>query len=521
MNKNFLYILILILVLSISSLACSKKGATSKVSEKKVILALQSDINSFDPAFSVDVASGKVLSKLYSALFTFDSKGKLIGDAAENWKLSKDGRIYTIKLKEGLTFSNGMPLSSEDAFFTFNRLADPKTASPRSWIMQNVAGYQDFQNKKIQNLTGLKVIDPYTLEITLSKPFSPFISLLAMVGSYILPSAENGKYSSKEYLAKQPCGTGPYILKKRSANNFIHITPKNKNMLPIVFRIIPEASTRIAEFRANNLDMISVPPIELPYFKKTFPKQLKSVQKLNVYYLGMNNQSKIFKNKKIRQAMNFAVNRKAIVDNLLDGSAILAEGPVPPVLLRSPEKYAYSFSPEKAKDLLKEAGLETPLEIEIWQRSGNSQRDALIAIAEDLKVSGFAPKIVTMEWSALKENINKGNADCFFMSWSADYPDAENFLYPLFHSSNFGSNGNRAFYSDPEIDSLLEKAAAAPSIQEQKALYTNIRDKIIEQAPWVFLWHEIETFAFSNKIVPFSPNPIFNAENGSNFKLRP
>lgn len=500
-------------------MACNKNKADSKISEQKVILALQSDINSFDPAFSVDVASGKVLSKLYSALFTFTPSGELIGDIAEKWDLSDNGKKYTITIKKGITFSNNLPLRAGDIIFTFNRLADPETASPRAWIMQNVSGYKKMQEKKAKTLSGLKIIDSHRFEINLSKPFAPFVSLLAMVGSYILPSAENGKYSQMDYLAQQPCGSGPYILKKRSINNFIHLLPKDDKMLPIVFRIIPEASTRIAEFRANNLDMITVPPIELPYFQKLFKNRLKNVEKLNTYYLGFNNQSGIFKNKKIRQAVNFSINRKSIVNNLLDGSAVIADGPVPPVLLPKIKQYPYTFSPEKAKKLLKETGIKLPLEIEIWQRSGNSQRDALIAICEDMKLSGFKPKIVTMEWSALKDNINKGNADCFFMSWSADYPNAENFLYPLFHSSNFGSNGNRSFYSNKTVDSLLEKAAAAPSLQEQKKLYIKARDKIIEQAPWVFLWHEIETFAFSKKLKPFSPNPIFNAENGSNFKL--
>jgi peptide/nickel transport system substrate-binding protein/oligopeptide transport system substrate-binding protein len=520
MSKKNIFI-ILILTLNLFCLPACKTKNKNIINSNDVILSIQSDITSYDPAFSVDVDSGRILSKLYSGLFKFDDSGNIIGDLAEKWTIKNKGKQYLITLKKGIRFSNGKNLTSKDVLYTFNRLSSPKTGSPRSWILKYVSGFEEFQKNKTSSLSGIRAIDDFTIEINLIKPFTPFISMLAMVGSYILPELSDEKNNSKTFFDINVCGCGTYLLKSTIRNNIIHLVPKNKSNLPLIFRIIPDPATQIAEFRANNLDMINIPFGELKYFKKNYDKSMiKSVEKLNVYYLGLNNNSGLFKNVKIRQALNYAVNTKSIVNDLLDGSAKASKGPVPSILLEDMNNYPFYFSPEKSKKLLNDAGIKIPVKIEIWQKNGNKQKDTLIAMAEDMKTCGFEPKINTMEWSALKEAINNGKAECFFLSWSADYPDAENFLYPLFHSSNWGSNGNRARFSDNKVDELLDNACTITNKIKQKEVYIKARDRIVELAPWVFLWHGIETFAFSKKIKPFIPNPIYNAENGTNFVLR-
>jgi len=199
----------------------------------------------------------------------------------------------------------------------------------------------------------------------------------------------------------------------------------------------------------------------------------------------------------------------------------LAKGPVPPPLTsnQNEAKETYSYQPEKAKSLLRQAGLTLPLKAKLYLNQDKEGLSIVTFIKEDLAKVGIDLTLVTRDWSAFKEAINKGDADCFFLSWWADYPDIENFLFPTFHSKNFGAGGNRSFYKNQFVDQELERAQQTPAREERLAIYQQVQNRIVEEAPWVFLWHRKDFFVHQPWIKDFKLHPIYTMEKGTEIVL--
>jgi len=204
---------------------------------------------------------------------------------------------------------------------------------------------------------------------------------------------------------------------------------------------------------------------------------------LNAYYLGINCQKKPFDDVRVRQALNYAIDKKAIIETVLQNQGVLSHGPIPSTLPGYNCKLpAYERNTQKAKELLKDAGCPN-LTMKIYQKPSREALNITEVIQSQLSDVGITAKIVQVEWSALKEMINQGKCDTFYMAWLADYPDAENFLAPLFHSANFGAGGNRAQYKNEKVDKLIETAQATTDEKKRNKIYQQIETIIHDDAP--------------------------------------
>ncbi|PKK91170.1 MAG: hypothetical protein CVV64_05215 [Candidatus Wallbacteria bacterium HGW-Wallbacteria-1] len=503
---------------SLGGCSCSQSGKTGSrgPSSGAVTLCIPSDITGLDPAFCVDVDSGAIAALIHSGLVKFNDSGDLAGDLASSWTISPNGLDYTFQLDSSRSFSNGSPVTSEDVVHSLNRLADPSTGSSRGWMLQRVKGYDDLINGRSERLAGIRSEMPGKLTIILDKPFSPFLSMMATVNTYIIPKTWN-KPKGQEI----PPGAGPYTLTEWKRDDRLIFTPKSPSLNPVTIRIIPDPSTMVAEFRAGNLDLIKIPTSELSWFRKNRKNHTLSVPNLNVYYIGMNNRVEPFNRADIRQAANLAIDRKTIISTVLEGTGVISAGPVPPGLSTEMDTIEpLKHDPEKARKLLRESGLPLPVKMELWQKTGNKDREAVQAIKGYLDEVGFDVTIVQADWSTLLEAANNGKAPCFYMSWSADYPDPENFLFPLFHSSNWGSNGNRACFSSPQVDQLLQNAVSTTDRKVRLTLFSRAQKLIVERAPWIFLWHRTDFYCFSDRMKPITPPSIYNAEKGEGYKFQ-
>lgn len=503
------------------SIGCAKRE------EGILRIRLSADVTSLDPALIVDVSGGVVASKLYNGLVRYDEELRIIPDLASKWQVLEDGRVYTFELKTGVKFTNNREVTAEDIKYSFKRILDPRTRSPRQWVFERVKGSREFIEGKAEDVAGLKVLDRNTIQIELEKPFAPFIGFLAMSAAYVVPMEEVRRLG--EEFGEHPVGTGPFsLLEWRHDEEILLLANQNYFEGPprikgIAYRIIPQDLTAIAEFTSGGLDIMGIPSAEFPRFMNDlrFRPYILQQPGLNVYYLGLNCSKPPFDRLRVRQALNYAIDKELILKAILADRGIISHGPIPPVIAGFNEAIpAYPYDPDKAKELLIEEGLGDGLSMKIYQRTSQEALSITQAIQAQLKRVGIKAEIVSLEWSAFKEAINKGEADAFYLAWLADYPDAENFLFPLFHSSNIGASGNRSRFSNKEIDALLEKAISTIDEKRRLELYKEIESRIHKAAPWVFLWHLKEYALHQPWVKNLKLYPIYNGDKATGILLQ-
>jgi len=488
-------------------------------------LRLNSNPTTLDPALIVDVTGGVIGAKLFNGLVRLDEKLRVVSDIAKEWKISEDGKTYTFYLKKGVKFSNGREVTAYDFKYSFERILNPDTRSPNTWVLEKIKGARDFMNGKGGTVSGLRVKDKFTLEIVLEEPFSPFLSLLCMPAAYVVPREEVEKWGID--FSTHPSGTGPFVLTQWRHNQYLRLEARDDyfegkpKIKGIIYKIIPEDLTAIADFESGNLDILSIPAPELRRYKESpkWKNLISSAPGINTYYLGLNCARPPFNNPLVRKAVSYAIDRQKILKTLYEDRGILASGPVPPQLRDWSPPGVIPYNPEKARTLLKEVGYEDGLHIRIYLTANQEVLDILEVIQDYLSKVGIKAELRQLEWSAYKEAINRGEPDAFYLSWWADYPDPENFLFPLFHSSNFGAGGNRTRFKNPEVDRLIEKGQRTTDKKLRNKYYKMAEELIVNEAPWVFFWHRTEFTVRQPWIKNYRIYPIYSIDKGMEIEI--
>jgi ABC-type transport system substrate-binding protein len=236
---------------------------------------------------------------------------------------------------------------------------------------------------------------------------------------------------------------------------------------------------------------------------------------LRVTYIGLQNRRPPFDDRRVRVALNLAVDVDRIARILEFGQARRATGAIPPGLPGYRERPAYPFDPDSARRLLAEAGYPEGFRMELWQRPSPRGNRLCEAVQGYLAEVGIRVRIVRREWSTFKQAVSRGDADAFLLDWYADYPDAENFLFPLFHSSNWGAAGNRAFYRHPLVDRWIEAGQACTDPREAARWYMRADSLIYAEAPWIFLFYPVVTVAVSSRLDGYRPARLYLGEDFS------
>ncbi len=504
---------------SIAFIACFSlmcHAACSDMGESPYIrLALQTEPSILDPAYSVDYSSGMISSLVHSNLVRYTPEGELAPDLASSWEISQDGLTYTFHIAPA-RFSCGRRVDALDVLFSFERLLDRQTLSPRWWVLGAISGAEAFHENGNRPLTGVEAPDDSTVIIRLERPASHFLGLLAMPAAGIVCRTDVSALG--ERYGRSPCGSGPWRLAEwREAEEILLVrNERYRGKEPmaegISFRIIPETMTRIAEFEVGNLDLLEVPRAELDMWRAAGPPLLET-EELRIVYIGLNNAKPPFDDVRVRRALNMAVDVETIIAHVLFGGAVKAKGVVPSALRGSPlPEDLYPYDPEGAIELLADAGYPDGFEMELWQRENPEGGRILESVQAYLARVGVRVELVTREWSAFKQAIELGTPDAFYLDWFADYPDAENFLTPLFHSSNRGGGGNRSGYVNARVDSLLEEAALRADPEERWELYRRAEEIIYREAPWIFLWFPTRYEIVSPRLRGYRIPVIFNGQ---------
>jgi oligopeptide transport system substrate-binding protein len=500
----------LVVALCVLAIAgCGRRTNDSRMLE----LALETSPNRLDPAFVIDAAEGEICALIFDGLVGFAPDGSMVPGIARRWIVSEDGRTYRFELDTTARFTDGRALRAADVMASFRRVLAPATASPRAWVLTRILGADAFHRGESDSIPGLIAPDDSTLTIVLHAPFAPFLSLLALPAARVVDVARPGD-------GDIPPGSGPWRVSEWLRGDRITLVPnplhprRATGIEGLRYRVIPEPFTRIAEFEAGSIDVLEIPDAEVPRFRsdeKTRAHILKRPE-LRVFYVGLNNAT--FTDVRVRQALNHAVNVPALVRVLASGEAVPARGSVPPGLPGYAERPGYEYDPDRARALLKEAGAEA-LELEIWQRESTEGNRVLEAVQGYLLAVGVRATLVRREWSAFKEAVNAGKVDAFFLDWIADYPEAENFLFPLFHSANQGGGGNRARFVDPGVDSLIDEASRMIDVPARNAAYAQIDSLVHARAPWIYLYFPTSFHVVSPRVSGYRLPAIYLANDFS------
>jgi peptide/nickel transport system substrate-binding protein/oligopeptide transport system substrate-binding protein len=287
-------------------------------------------------------------------------------------------------------------------------------------------------------------------------------------------------------------------------------------------RIIPEAFTEAAEYESGRLSVVEVPAGESDRWERTHASELQHRAAMRDVYVAINTQRGALADVRVRRALNYAVNIPAILARVMHNRGVLAAGSIPPGLdgydsTRSP----YGHDPAKARALLAEAGHPTGLTLQLWRTPRAEFARIAQAIQADLQQVGITVEIVERDASTARATARKGDADLFLSDWYADYPDGENFTFPLFHSSNAGTGGNYAFLKDPSLDSLLVRARTTPDSLEKVKLLRVIDRRVFDAAPWIFCWFPVDVWAMRPEVRGWRYPAVFTGQNWTAVTITP
>ncbi|MFA5355052.1 MAG: ABC transporter substrate-binding protein [Thermodesulfovibrionales bacterium] len=513
----------IILIIHALLLSCSSSDRI----DGYLYLRLNANPSTLDPALITDLSGGSIAAKLFNGLVKLDETMEIVPDIAENWLLSADGTTYTFYLRKGVFFSNGREVTAQDFKYSFERIMTAGTKSPNTWMLHQVDGAREFREGLQKEIAGIRAPERFIIEIHLVKPFSPFLGMLTIPAASVVPLEEvqrrGGEFSA------HPVGTGPFVLKSWNQNTEL-VLEKNKNyfleksiLKGIVYKVVPEDLTAVTEFELGNLDLLSLPASAYGRFSED-PKwkaSLISLQGLNTYYLGLNTSRPPFDDREVRRAVASALDRKRIMDTFFEGRGRLALGAVPDLLRQwDLSQTLPPYDPVKARQVIKEKGLGGK-RVVMYLTTDQEVMDLAEIIQSYLKDIGIIMEIKPLEWTTYKEAVNKGEADLFWLSWWADYPDGENFLFPLFHSSNIGPAGNRTRYRNPSVDGWIEKGRSARLKAEKAFFFRQAEEQVMDDCPLIPFWHKTDYSLSQPWVRGVRSYPIYTMDKGTGLSLLP
>ena len=473
------------------------------------------DPRSFDPALSTDVPTGRAVGYVFEGLTRFSPDAQVEPALASSWTVSPDGRIWRFTLRQNVKFHDGSAFTAQHVLKSFTRVLDPKTRGGRGWPLFPIAGATEFAAGKAAAIRGVRVENDSTIEITLTEPFAIFPKLLAMPVASIVPITVGADFGEK------PVGTGPWMLAEWKHDDFVRFVRNEQywGTKPLqdtlIARIIPEPSTAVAEFESGNVDLLYIPEAETRQWEQTEEKKvlLQAAPVLRLWYVAINTTRGPLADVRVRQAINHAIDTKAILTQLLGGRGRLAAGIIPPALdgadtTRKP----YAHDVAKARQLLTDAGFPKGITVTLWCSQDVTQARVAQAIQGYLKEAGITAELVQRESASMREAARKGEADLVLKDWYADYPDAENFLYPLLHSANTGVGGNVSFFRNAAFDAVVTDARRETDVTRRTALYTRADSIAFAQAPMVFLLFYNELYAVQPWLKNWTAPTIFNGQ---------
>ncbi len=491
----------------VAALALTAAFASPAFAAKDVVAAVASTFTTMDPYDANDTLSQAVVKSFYQGLFGFDKDMKMVPVLAESYEPSKDGLTYTVKLKKGIKFHDGTDFNAEAVKVNFDRVINPENKLKRYALYKNIA--------------KVDVVDPSTVRFTLKEPFSPFINSLAHPSGVIISPAALQKYGKD--IARNPVGTGPFKFVEWKQSDYLKVEkfagywrkgyPKVDT---ITFRPVVDNNSRAAMMQTGEAHFTFPVPYEQAEVLKGKPNlELVAAPSIVHRYLSMNTLQKPFDNPKVRQAINYAINKDALAKVAFSGYAIPAEGVLPKGVEYAVKLGPWPYDPAKARALLKEAGYPNGFETSLWSAYNHTTAQKVIQfVQQQLAQVGIKASVQALEAGQRVEKVESAQDPAsapvriYYVGWSSSTGEADWAIRPLLASESFPPKMfNTAYYKNDAVDADIAKALKTTDSAEKTKLYTDAQQRIWKDAPWAFLVTEKLLSAHSKNLSGFYVMP--------------
>ena len=479
-------ILVLFLIFSVVLVFCG--GELQAREGGDLILGMGADPESMDPVRASSAPASMVMMHTMESLFSMTPDGEIVPLLAEGYDASEDGLEFDIYIRQDVEFHDGTPLNAEAVQYNLERFQDEE--APFSFLIDEVV--------------DIEVVDDYTVRLHTARPFAPLIAHLSH--ELIAMASPDALEEYGEDFGVNPVGTGAFefvewtrgeeIVLKRNDNYW----DDNAYLDTVTFKIVPDDSTRVVQVETGEAHAaMFVPPRDRERLIEIEDINVVDATSLRTIYAGFHTKREPFDDVRVRRALNYAVDNQAIVEQIMQGAGRPSDAPISPDIFGYAQQERYKYNPDKARELLAEAGYEDGFETTFHHPVGRYMMDETItqAIQSQLADVGVEAQLQTMEWATYLEFLQKppeeAEHEMYILGWGAVTGDADYGLYPMFHSSQMAPKGWDLSYLDhPEVDELLDEARVNPDPGTREELYAEAIGIIWKEAPWIFLHSEVQ-----------------------------
>ena len=501
----------LLLVLVLAGLVGGAAGAPPR---DAIVIGLVAEPVTMDPPQITDLNSARVTKRIFEGLVGQElGSYKLVPGLAQSWDISRDGLTYTFKLRPNVTFHDGTPFNAEAVKFVFERQLNDKGPYYATGTYPYVKGF-------LGNVAGVEVLDASTVQIKLKAPLTPFLQYLAHQSLFMF-SPESLKKWGKD-VVKHPVGTGPFKLETWEPGVKVVLARNEQywggapKIRQAIYVPIVEAQARLVALKTGDIDLtMDVPPDSLDELRRDPGLVVAESNSSAVWYVTLNTRHPILKDRRVRQALNHAVNKEAIIRDILRGTAIVSRGPISPVYGPYYEENTarYPHDLEKARALLKDAGYAGGFELGFLVPESGSGMQSPVEMATVIQANlaqiGVRAKIQTMEWGAyLRKYLEQ--PDMAEMSWNPSIGDPDHMMYMLLSSDRFPPAFNSGYYQNDRVDDLLRRARTTLDEKARVPLYKEAQKLVVEDAPWIFVDHGKQVIVHRKRVQGFKLHPNFD-----------
>lgn len=483
-TKSFTWFLMAVFVISafiLGGCSGSQNSTKSKTDPKTIVLGIENESDKINPIFADE--HDDAVSLIFSGLTRYNEKNEVIPDLATGWEVSPDQLTYTFKLRNDVKWHDGKPFTAEDVKFTIEQGLNPKNNSPIK--------------ERFEEIKEVQVVDPYTVKIILKTPFPLLVNVMAtgMIPKHIL----EGKDINTDGFNMAPIGTGPFkysewkkgqYLMLSGNKDFYRGTPKSEK---VILKFIPDQNVRAVQLETGEIDIALIDPMQIERISKNQNLQVTRIDTADYRVMMYNRINPLWDDVKVRQAMNYAVDRDALVKGVLLGWGKPAYGPLQMNWANNGNVNQYGYNPEKAKQLLSEAGW-TPGADGILQKDGKKLSFKLTTFVHDpvrvALVNALSTQFKKIGVDAIPDPREKGSfkigqMDTFLLGWGSPF-DPDEDTYRLFHSSQIGK-ANYQNYKNDKVDNLLLKARETSDKNERLKLYGDFQTELSNDPAFNFL----------------------------------
>jgi len=476
---------------------------------RQLVFGFSDPFATFDPARQRYANESAIIQNVLEPLLRWDENLELAPRLATHWETPDDCNTWILKLREGVVFHDGTAFDAHAVKAHFERIKDPATASTRASLIADIG--------------SIEVIDTHTVALNMALPNCVIIERLPSTFLAIPSPTAVATYGTE--IARRPVGTGPYMLESWNeasqtfrmrkfpdywAADRIHIEE-------LLIKQVREHTTRLVMLEQGSIDVAPVSSDHVPVAQQSRHINVATTPRLQIVYIGFNNMKPPFDDVRMRRAANYAVNVESIIEHVFFGVGVPARGPLPEALPAfDPDLVGYGHDPEKARQLIEEAGYGDGVTVQMWTHESGTYNKISQAVVEDLRRVGINVNLVILDsgvyWDRFLEYApasrewyptNDGVFDMFVGGWTGG-ESAQAFLEPLFESR---STSNSAFYENHDVNRLLQEVKAFADPEDRNRIYRQLQQMIVSDAPWIFTFYPQENLGYQPHVKNYRVSP--------------